>query len=201
MKPMSFTIGMLLGAVLMFGSAEARDLSAIDFADLDAVLAERNVPQLDFFLYADAAFDERRDSLELAFTTGVADALELSLTHRAAIGGERLAGVGTELRIGRGMLDAHEPGVRNANAYAFVAANNDAVTWRPCARSDFGGRGNALALQDRVEVGDLAAGVTYERSGVQASLAYVERQESARLGRGSFSREQRFAGVTVTMRH
>jgi hypothetical protein len=49
-------------------------------------------------------------------------------------------------------------------------------------------------------VGDLAAGVTYERNGVQASLAYVEREESTRIGRQNYSQEQNFTGVTVTMR-
>jgi hypothetical protein len=46
----------------------------------------------------------------------------------------------------------------------------------------------------------MAAGVTYERNGVQASLAYVEREESTRVGRESYTQEQAFTGVTLTMR-
>jgi hypothetical protein len=82
----------------------------------------------------------------------------------------------------------------------FVASDDEALTWQPGVRSEFGGQGASLALQDRVEVGDLSAGVTYERNGVQASLAYVEREESARIGQQNFSQDESFTGVTVTMR-
>jgi hypothetical protein len=89
---------------------------------------------------------------------------------------------------------------QGSSVYAFVASDNDALTWRPGARSEFGGRGSAFALQEQVEVGDMSAGVTYERNGVQASLAYVEREESTQVGAESFSQDQSFTGVTVTMR-
>ena len=35
---------------------------------------------------------------------------------------------------------------------------------------------------------------------MQASIAYVEREVSAQVGRDSYSREENFTGVTVTMR-
>jgi hypothetical protein len=46
----------------------------------------------------------------------------------------------------------------------------------------------------------MSAGVTYERNGIQASLAYVEREESTRVGNQNFTQEEAFTGVTVTMR-
>jgi hypothetical protein len=46
----------------------------------------------------------------------------------------------------------------------------------------------------------MSVGVTYERSGVQASLAYVEREESTTVGNQSFSQDESFTGLTVTMR-
>ena len=55
-------------------------------------------------------------------------------------------------------------------------------------------------MQDRVEVGDMSVGVTYERNGVQASLAYVEREEATTVGNETFNQDQSFAGVTLTMR-
>ena len=54
--------------------------------------------------------------------------------------------------------------------------------------------------RDLVEVGDLSAGVTWERGGVQTSLAYVEREQSTRVGNQTYSHDENFAGVTVTMR-
>jgi hypothetical protein len=86
--------------------------------------------------------------------------------------------------------------------YMFVASEDEALIWRPGGqRSAFGGRSAGFALQDRVEIGDIQAGVTYEAFGVQASLAYVERKISVNVGRDSFSTEERFAGVTVTLRN
>lgn len=82
----------------------------------------------------------------------------------------------------------------------FVASDNEALTWQPGQRSEFGGDGSGVRMQDRVEVGDMSVGVTYERNGVQASLAYVEREEATTVGNETFSQDQSFAGVTLTMR-
>ena len=47
---------------------------------------------------------------------------------------------------------------------------------------------------------DREVGVTYERNGVQASLAYVEREEATTIGRETFNQNESFTGLTVTMR-
>jgi hypothetical protein len=110
-------------------------------------------------------------------------------------------GRGSEVRVGRGLVrDYRERSNDRSAVYMFVASDDEALTWQPGSRSEFGGNGGGLALEDRVEVGDLSAGVTYERNGVQASLAYVEREEATRVGNQSFNQDQSFAGVTVTMR-
>ena len=86
--------------------------------------------------------------------------------------------------------------------YFFAASEDEALTWRPGARSDFGSSGGAsFALQDRVEIGDMQAGVTYERYGMQASLAYVEREFTVVSGSQSFTQDDSFAGLTITMRN
>jgi hypothetical protein len=200
MKARLFTTSMLLASVLAFGAA-AQDMP-VDFADLEAAFVERAEARFDLMLgLADTPrFGERRgDDVEVAIAAGIPDAFEISLLRRASLAPVD-RGDATEVRIGRGLLREREPEERGSSAYAFIASNNEAVTWTPDARSEFGGRGDALALQDRVEVGDLTAGVTYERNGVQASLAYVEREESARVGQENFSQDQRFTGVTITMR-
>lgn len=146
----------------------------------------------------------RRFELELAAGGGDSP-VDVSVAQRASIGADANGdldrrGSGSELRIGRGIVDRRNNN-SGSSVYAFVASDNEALTWRPGARSNFGGRGDAFTLQEQVEVGDMSAGVTYERDGVQASLAYVEREESTRVGHESFSQDRSFTGVTVTMRH
>ncbi|MEZ5994830.1 MAG: hypothetical protein R3C25_03675 [Hyphomonadaceae bacterium] len=130
--------------------------------------------------------------------------LGVSFAQRATLGGGdggmNRQGQGSELRVGRGLVRARNAGDGGASTYVFVASEDEALTWQPGSRNEFGGQGASLALQDRVEVGDLSAGVTYERDGIQASLAYVERQQSTVVGNQGFSQDERFAGVTLTMR-
>jgi hypothetical protein len=133
--------------------------------------------------------------------------VDVSIAQRASFGFDAAGdlsrhGRGSELRLGRGV------GMRRQQAatwdkptwYAFLASDDEAVTWSPGTRSAFGGGGDGFALQDRVEIGDIQAGVTYEVGGLQASLAYVEREVSTHSGSQSFSQDENFAGLTITMR-
>jgi hypothetical protein len=145
--------------------------------------------------------------LELTLTAGGSDApLDVSIAQRTTIipdenGEFTREGGGAEVRVGRGLVRRDDGRGGNSSTYVFVASDNEALTWRPGARSEFGGRGSALSLRDRVEVGDMAAGITHESNGVEASLAYVEREESTQIGTQSFTQDQSFAGVTVTVRN
>lgn len=129
--------------------------------------------------------------------------VDVSFAHRGLIGSDQdRSGHGSEVRIGRGLVardDGSHP--RRDSVYAFVASDDQALTWHPGARSEFGGPANSLVLQDTVNVGDNSAGITYEHNGVQASLAYVERTIRSRVGNRGYSQDENFAGVTVTMRH
>jgi hypothetical protein len=145
----------------------------------------------------------RRVELEFAASDGE---LDVSFAQRASLGagpdGEiDRAGRGSEVRIGRGLVqqdnNQNQPG---SSTYVFVASDNEALTWQPGQRSEFGGQGPSLQLQDRVQVGDMSVGVTYERDGVQASLAYVEREEATTVGTQTFNQDESFTGLTVTMR-
>ncbi|HVY86415.1 MAG TPA: hypothetical protein VG943_14880 [Caulobacterales bacterium] len=113
-------------------------------------------------------------------------------------------GRGAELRIGSNVSE-QRGGERRAPSpgwYAFAASDDQAVVWNPGSKNAFGNRQSGFALEDRVEIGDHQAGVTYETgNGVQASLAYVERSVNAHVGNTSASHDESFAGVTVTMRH
>ncbi|MGD9967741.1 MAG: hypothetical protein AB7T59_14565 [Hyphomonadaceae bacterium] len=109
----------------------------------------------------------------------------------------------SELRLGRGLrgIEREDQPSAEPTWYFFAASEDEALVWRPGARSDFGGSGASFALQDQVEIGDLQVGITYERYGIQASLAYVEREFSVRSGSQSFKQDENFAGLTLTMRH
>lgn len=110
---------------------------------------------------------------------------------------------GSELRLGRGLrsMPRDEPS-DEPKWYVFAASEDEALIWRPGGiNTAFGRSGSSFALQDRVEVGDMSAGVTYEANGWQASLAYVEREISVRSGARTFTQDEAFAGVTLTMRH
>lgn len=144
--------------------------------------------------------DYRRYEVELV---AHAAGFDVAFAQRAGLGFNRQGDIeresrGSELRLGRVHRDqpSSEP-----KWYFFAASEDEALTWRPGVRNDFGGRGSSFAVQDRVEIGDLQVGVTYERQGWQASLAYVEREISVRTGARTVSQDEDFAGVTLTMRH
>ena len=143
--------------------------------------------------------------VEVEFAAGDGD-LDVSFAQRASLGAGAdgdidRAGRGSEVRIGRGLVgqdnDQNQPG---SSTYVFVASDDEALTWQPGQRSEFGSQGPSLQLQDRVQVGDMSVGVTYERNGVQASLAYVEREEATTVGTQTFNQNESFTGLTVTMR-
>lgn len=108
----------------------------------------------------------------------------------------------SELRLGRGLRNMPRDTPSSAPKwYLFAASEDEALIWRPGGRTEFGSARGGFALQDRVEIGDIQAGVTYEAHGWQASLAYVQREVSVRAGNETYSEDQNFAGFTLTMRH
>lgn len=223
--PKVLAAGGLLAASLMGATmAAAEDAAApdaapaaISFQDPDTALTEGRALDLSVREDAVTRFEQtpradvdvegpRRLELELA-AGGENSPLDVSVAQRASLGGDRngdvnRSGRGSEVRIGRGLVQERERDNDGHSVYFFAASDNEALTWQPGSSSgELGSRGGGLGYEERVEVGDRSAGVTYERNGVQASLAYVERSESTRVGRQSFSQDEAFTGITVTMRH
>jgi hypothetical protein len=133
--------------------------------------------------------------------------LDVSIAQRGGVGFDSQGDVSrqsraSELRLGRGLRGMErDNGPSSEPAWYFFAASEDeALVWRPGVRNEFGGSGSSFALQDQVEIGDLQVGITYERYGVQASLAYVEREFSVTSGNQHFKQDEAFAGLTLTMR-
>jgi hypothetical protein len=207
-------------AVGLAGAAFAQEgpPDPVSFEDPAARLAGESAPSVSLMVqdpnprfapiaapYADGT---ARRGLELEVAAGGGDSpLDISVSQRASLGADANGdisrrGSGSEVRIGRGLVN--DEGARTQNGgtavYAFVASDDEALTWQPGSRSEFGGQGSSVQLQEQVEIGDMSVGVTYERNGVQASLAYVEREESTRVGVSHFSQDTSFTGVTVTMR-
>jgi len=108
----------------------------------------------------------------------------------------------SELRLGRGLRMNRDDPSNGPKWYFFAASEDEALIWRPGSNREFGaGSGAGFALQDRVEIGDMQAGVTYENNGWQASLAYVDREISVQAGHENFTQDADFVGLTLTMRH
>jgi hypothetical protein len=188
----------------------ATEAGQVDFTDPQTVLRRSNVTlrsDVAQRFVPTAATTESTEGprrVELEFAAGDGD-LDVSFAQRASLGagpdGEiDRAGRGSEVRIGRGLVQQSDQNQPTTSTYVFVASDNEALTWQPGQRSEFGGQGGALQMQDRVQVGDMSVGVTYERNGVQASLAYVEREEATTVGTQTFNQDQSFTGLTVTMR-
>jgi hypothetical protein len=106
-------------------------------------------------------------------------------------------GNGAELRIGQrlresiGVLDSQsKPGW-----FLFAGGGGQALTYSPGAAAETAG--GAVRLQDRVRVGSMQAGVGIQHHGMEASLGYVRKEIN--FG-DSLSRQQHFAGVSLTLR-
>jgi hypothetical protein len=222
-------LGGVLAAVSFIPQAQAQDAPApapiasqsdpaprIDFRDPNAAISS-NAGGLNISTHGnDARFAETSESeahggsgpraveMQIAADREHTGApVDVSIAHRGLIGSDDdRQGHGSELRIGRGLV-AHDDGTHHHGdrVYAFVASDDQALTWRPGARSAFGGAASSLVVQNTVRVGDNSAGVTYEHNGVQTSLAYVERTVRSQVGSRGYSQDENFAGVTVTMRH
>jgi hypothetical protein len=194
--------------------------SELSFADLAGDHGVANAPSLDLNIredgrarfanfnnnYADHAdVDQDRRTIEFELgadhdLTGIP--LDVSIAQRASFGANDAGDInrhsrGSEVRIGRALGDPNS-GMSSSEAriYVFAATDNEALTWRPGQDSN-----NFSLERDTVQVGDRQAGVTYQRGRMQASVAYVEREISARVGRHSHSDNEQFAGVTLTMKH
>lgn len=198
-------------------------LSGISFFDADADWGARDNVKIDlsardmrndrFRGFSGASPNEAGDAADRHYEVALrADnvaglPVDVSIAQSASIGfdsGGDVArqGRGSELRLGRGI------GMRQRNAaswdnptwYFFAASDDEALTWQPGARSAFGGSGQSFALQERVEIGDMQAGITYDVGVAQASFAYVEREVSTYIAARTISQDESFAGVTLTMR-
>lgn len=140
---------------------------------------------------------------EAVFAAQTSGGIDVALAPRAAIltnadGDVGSARAGVEARIGQRLAHMvrpwETPSWDRPTWYFFAASDGQALTWAPNVSAP--GRTNGLRLQDRVEIGDMQAGVSVEAGGLQTSFAIVQRDVSGFGG----SAEENFAGLTVTWR-
>ncbi|MBU6373602.1 MAG: hypothetical protein KJS97_12830 [Alphaproteobacteria bacterium] len=103
-----------------------------------------------------------------------------SLLPRMAMLGRRLDGLVDEYK---------QPNWDKSDWYLFAGTDGQAMTWAPRAAHD-------LQIQDRIVVGELQAGVSYQTGPLQASVAYMEHEVS----NTQRTDRQGFAGVSFTYR-
>jgi hypothetical protein len=144
---------------------------------------------------------------ELALVARGAAGIDVAFAQRGGLGFNAQGDIeresrASELRLGRGLRSMRRDAPSATPTwYIFAASEDEALIWQPGTRNEFGGSGSSFALQDRVEIGDMQAGVTYEAHGWQASLAYVQREISVRTGSRTISQDEDFTGFTLTMRN
>lgn len=149
---------------------------------------------------------DRRD-FEVSVVANAGNGVDVAFAQRGGVGFNAQGDVerqsrSSEVRLGRGLRNMRDDAPPGASRwYLFAASEDEALIWTPGSRNEFGAADGGFALQDRVEIGDIQAGVTYEANGWQTSLAYVQRQVSARSGARTYHRNESFVGLTVTMRH
>jgi hypothetical protein len=174
----------------------------------DLSIREADSPRFSAFTpTARTSSDSDRYGYEVSLVASAPRGFDVAFAQRGDVGFNADGDIererrGSELRLGRGLREMpRDQPSREPRWYIFAASEDEALIWRPNARNDVGSSGASFALQDRVEIGDMQAGVTYEANGWQASLAYVEREWSLHTGARTFRQDESFAGVTLTMRH
>jgi hypothetical protein len=143
---------------------------------------------------------------ELSVVAPAGNGVDVSFAQRGGVGFNEQGDVeresrASEVRVGRGLRMREDEPALGSRWYLFAASEDEALVWHPGIRNELGIASSGFAIQDRVEIGDVQAGVTYEANGWQTSLAYVEREISARSGSRTYNQDERFVGLTVTMRH
>lgn len=118
----------------------------------------------------------------------------ISIAREGALETQRFGG---EVRIGqnfdkRGELDP------DSGWYLFAGADGEALVWEP---DDTGTVSiNDMALRDKVTVGDMQAGVSFQRGQGQLSLSYIRREVEYRERNLGASEHEDFAGISFTLR-
>ncbi len=142
-----------------------------------------------------------------AFTVNAGNAMtglgvDLALSPRITVEESdafRSTRAGAEVRIGQN-LDLRGADAENPNWYVFAGADGEAVVWDMRQGGGMDVAGGAFTLQDKVTVGDMQAGISFEQAGTQMSVSYIQRDYRYENGARSQSGTEDFAALTLTWR-
>ena len=197
----------------MFEIAPRRTLSATDGFDgfswsqsegLLALEGEREAaayaqPNLE----ADQDFNAAFALAAPAAQTGLA--FDLTLAPRVAYSEEGALlsrRVGAEVRVGQTLSDQFDQRGTRVDVdswYIFAGQDGEALVWE-AGDHGFSNITGAMALRDQVTVGDMQAGVSFQRGDGELSFSYIHREVEWRDRNGGASANEDFAGVTFTMK-
>ena len=128
--------------------------------------------------------------------------LDMSLAPRATLekrGQFSTARAGAEFRVGQGLeevverLDQRGEKVKIDSWYVFAATDGEALCWDI---GDKGAKFDGVALRDQVTVGDIQAGIAFQKAGGALSFGYVHREYSRE---GAKAKED-FAAISFTLK-
>ena len=142
---------------------------------------------------AEFEFGASREETGLAFDIGVAP--RLSFREEGQF---RSRSLGAQLRIGRDFDQRGTSAVADS-WYVFAGAEGEALVWE-AGEYGLSNVSGAVALRDQVTVGDMQAGVSFQRGPGQLSLSYIRREVEFNDRNGGASEDEDFAGVSFTLR-
>ena len=151
-----------------------------------------SVPQESRTLTAEFALSAPSERTGLGFDVGIAP--RVTITREGEIETQRFGG---EVRIGQN-FDQRGQAEATTGWYLFAGADGEALVWEPDQLTNMSV--NDMALRDKVTVGDMQAGVSFQRSNGQLSLSYIRREVEYREKNLGASENEDFAGVSFTIK-
>ena len=163
--------------------------------DLAANRAEASfspVPREQKQLSAELALLASAEQTGLGFDVGIAPRIEI--TRDGQFASRRFGG---EVRIGQN-FDKRGKEHPETGWYLFAGADGEALVWEPDQAGSVSA--GAMALRDKVTVGDIQAGVSIQRGPGQISFSYIRREVEYHERNLGASENEDFAGVTFTIK-
>ena len=185
--PLNVTVGSPFVATRLFASEALTGFAADRTKDRFTTLArdQRN-------LNAQFEVSAGKEQTGLGFDVGIAP--RVTLKRDGDFATQR---VGGEVRVGQN-FDRRGEGDANSAWYLFAGADGEALVWEPTSAGNVSV--SDMALRDKITVGDLQAGVTFQQGGGQLSVSYIRREVEYRERNMGASENEDFAGVSFTLR-
>lgn len=173
------------------------------FSTMTVEVLEAPTRMMEGFGFDTEVRDSRTPDMEVQFATSTPFNLDVGVAHRQTsvqTSGQLTEGRGAEVRLGQNLSrlapEFKTPDNGRTAWYFFAASDGRALTWTP--NSDPSDPNRDLRVQDRAEIGDVQAGFSMQKKGMQASLALVQRTVKNRVGPFKESKDESFAGLTLT---